>query len=102
MAHPIWGSLLKTYESEHQKRGTRATHLVAFPLMALAVLLAFVKLRWGVTLFAVAWTVQYLGHALIEGNPQCVRGWRPLLVGGLWAAETWRGLLRRRNDRSLN
>ena len=47
MAHPIWGSLLKSYESEHQKRGTRATHLVAFPLMALAILLAFVKLLAG-------------------------------------------------------
>ena len=89
-----YGSLLRGYEGEHRRRGTQIVHLIALPLMASSVLVAFISFRWALALIAVGFALQLLSHTFIEGNDQCLRSWKRVLLAGLWSVDRWRSILR--------
>ncbi len=77
-------SFIENYKAKHQHPLNKLSHSIGIPLIAISLPLFFISWRWALGLFAVGWTLQFLGHA-IEGNqPAFYKNPLYLLVGPLW------------------
>lgn len=78
------------YSLSHQHPVNRALHTLGIPMIALSILIApaafFVPwIAWiAVTLFALGWVLQFVGHAVEGKPPEFFKDWRFLFVGLRW------------------
>lgn len=86
-----WKELLEAYDRDHQHPYNRALHMVGITLIGSSVLLVWIIPPLGVSLFALGWAAQFLGH-LCEGKPPSfTRDPRFMAAGALWYWERLRG-----------
>jgi uncharacterized membrane protein YGL010W len=78
------------YEREHTQFGTKLTHMVGIPMIALSIPTAFVNLPLAGGMFAGGWALQFIGHYAFEHNkPAFYSDPYYMLVGAAWAAAEW-------------
>ncbi len=90
-------SYIEDYKAKHKHPLNRLAHSIGIPLIVLSLPLFFVNWMWGLALFIVGWTFQFLGHALEGNQPAFFKNPLYLLVGPLWLvrrAATAFGLLK--------
>jgi uncharacterized membrane protein YGL010W len=89
------GNYLALYAREHQKLGTKLTHMVGIPMIVVSLPAALVSPPVAGALFAGGWALQYIGHYVFEHNSPAFYG-DPyyLLVGAVWVAMEWLELFR--------
>jgi uncharacterized membrane protein YGL010W len=77
-------SYTERYKSKHQHPLNRLCHTIGIPMIVLALPIFFFNWRWALTLFAIGWIFQFIGHA-IEGNqPAFFTNPLYLFVGPWW------------------
>ena len=92
-----WDDWIARYGHSHQHPVNRLCHTLGIPLIVLSlplfVVAVFVSGVWPVpvTLFAVGWIVQFVGHAFEGKPPEFFHDWRFLLVGLRWWVAKIRG-----------
>lgn len=85
-----WDEWIRQYSGSHQHPVNRLCHTFGIPLIILSLLMGiatlFVHRLWwlAVTLFAIGWALQFLGHAVEGKPPEFFRDARFLLVGTRW------------------
>lgn len=85
------------YAKSHQHPVNRFCHTIGIPLIvvSLIVLLASIWWHslwpWGLSLFALGWFFQFLGHAVEGKPPEFFHDWRFLFVGLRWWVAKVRG-----------
>ncbi len=78
------------YAGSHQHPVNRICHTLGIPviLISLALFLGsiFIHRLWlyGLVLFLVGWTLQFIGHAFERKEPEFFHDWRFLFVGVRW------------------
>ena len=78
------------YAQSHQHPINRLLHTVGIPSIVVSIVLLiasiFVRplLVWGIALFILGWTLQFVGHAVERKPPEFFRDWRFLFVGLRW------------------
>ena len=85
------------YASSHQHPVNRFCHTVGIPLIVISI--AWFAIAWlasasfavAVSLFAVGWTLQFIGHAFEQKMPEFFHDWRFLVVGLRWWVAKIRG-----------
>jgi uncharacterized membrane protein YGL010W len=83
------------YAKEHTQLGTKLTHMVGIPMIALSIPLAVVNPPMAGGLFVGGWALQIVGHSVFEKNkPAFFRDPYYLLVGPVWATVEWLQLFR--------
>ena len=82
------------YEKSHQNPINRVLHTFGIPMIAVSIPLFLIAplvrgfRKIPLSLFTAGWICQVLGH-IIEGKPpEFLKGWRFLLVGLRWGAES--------------
>ena len=81
---------LEAYSASHQHPFNQACHLAGIPLITASLPLGVLILIWPawwllpVSMFAVGWLLQFLGHFVERKPPEFFRDWRFLLVGFNW------------------
>jgi uncharacterized membrane protein YGL010W len=81
---------LKQYREAHRHPGTRLTHMVGIPMIAVSLPLALLNPLMGGGLFVGGWVLQFIGHYVFEhNNPQFFGDPVHLLIGVIWAALEW-------------
>jgi uncharacterized membrane protein YGL010W len=92
-----WEEWIAQYGRSHEHPINRFCHTVGIPLIAISVplfLLLAVAPRYAwlpITLFAVGWIFQFVGHAFEGKPPEFFHDWRFLLVGLRWWIAKMRG-----------
>jgi len=92
-----WNEWIAQYAGSHQNTVNRVCHTIGIPMIILSLLLTpvipFVSGFWRVplSLFAVGWIFQFVGHAFEGKPPEFFSDWRFLLVGTRWWAAKVRG-----------
>jgi uncharacterized membrane protein YGL010W len=80
------------YSESHQHPANRFCHTIGIPLIAVSIPLFvvsfFVSRLWilPVSLFAIGWIFQFIGHWFEGKPPEFLRDWRFLFVGLRWWA----------------
>ncbi len=75
---------LSNYKTKHQHPMNRLTHSIGIPMIVVSLPLFIFNWRLALTMFALGWILQFVGHA-IEGNqPAFFKNPIYLLVGPLW------------------
>jgi uncharacterized membrane protein YGL010W len=88
-----YSEYMAQYALEHTKRGTKLTHMVGIPLVALSVPVAIMDWRAAIAMFVVGWIFQLVGHR-IEGNrPAFLSDPLYLLVGVAWVCREFGEML---------
>jgi uncharacterized membrane protein YGL010W len=97
LAGRTWESWIAEYSKSHQHPLNRLTHTFGIPLIILSLPLVLLGILWhrllwiGLSLFAVGWILQFVGHAFEGKPPEFFKDWRFLLVGSRWWAAKVRG-----------
>jgi uncharacterized membrane protein YGL010W len=92
-----WDVWIEQYGHSHEHPVNRFCHTLGIPLIALSLPLfgaaLFVDGLWWLplTMFAVGWVLQFVGHAVEGKPPEFLRDWRFLLVGLRWWFAKLRG-----------
>ncbi|MGD0676788.1 MAG: DUF962 domain-containing protein [Polyangiaceae bacterium] len=82
------------YDKEHQKFGTKLTHMVGIPMIVASIPTVLVNPPVAVGLAIGGWALQYIGHYAFEGNsPAFYSDPYYLLVGPVWVTAEWLQLL---------
>jgi uncharacterized membrane protein YGL010W len=82
------------YETSHQNAVNRVFHTVGIPMIAVSIPLfliaPLIRGFWKIplSLFALGWICQFLGHAAEGKPPEFFKDWRFLLVGLRWWLRT--------------
>jgi uncharacterized membrane protein YGL010W len=85
------------YALSHQNRINRFCHTIGIPMIAAAVLvlgaspLVHGLWPWGLALFILGWTFQFVGHYVEGKPPEFFKDWRFLFVGLRWWVAKLRG-----------
>ena len=85
-----WDDWIDEYQKAHQHPANRITHSIGIPMIALSILLIpvcfFVGRLWilALTLFAIGWILQFVGHYFEGKPPEFFRDYRFLFVGLRW------------------
>jgi uncharacterized membrane protein YGL010W len=85
------------YASSHQHPVNRFCHTLGIPLIVISIAwfaiawLASASLAVAIALFAVGWTLQFIGHAFEQKMPEFFHDWRFLFVGLRWWVAKIRG-----------
>ena len=85
------------YASSHQHPINRTCHTFGIPIIVISLALFVASiysrslLKWGVVLFLVGWTLQFIGHAFEGKPPEFFHNWRFLFVGLRWWMAKLRG-----------
>jgi uncharacterized membrane protein YGL010W len=88
---------LTQYEQSHQHPVNRRCHTIGIPLIVVSLIvivpaLLVPALFWVAgALFALGWTLQFIGHAYERKPPEFLRDWRFLFVGVRWWLWKMRG-----------
>jgi len=91
-----WDELLEAYDRDHQHPLNRALHVLGITLIGASVVVVWVAPPLGITLFALGWAAQLVGHRFEGKPPSFTRDPRFMAAGALWYCERLRELLRRR------
>lgn len=81
---------IEQYSHSHEHAVNRLCHAFGIPLIALSLpfflVAAFVEGFWKLpaAMFAIGWTLQFIGHAVEGKPPEFFKDWRFLLVGLRW------------------
>ena len=92
-----WNDWIAQYATSHQNAVNRVCHTVGIPIIIFSLLLTpvipFVSGFWKLplTLFAVGWVLQFVGHAFEGKPPEFFHDWRFLFVGARWWLAKVRG-----------
>ena len=92
-----WDEWIAQYSTSHRNPVNRFCHTVGIPLIVLSlamfVMALFVPGFWPVplTVFAVGWIFQFVGHAFEGKRPEFFHDWRFLFVGLRWWVAKIRG-----------
>ena len=92
---------VEQYAASHTHPVNRLTHLIGIPLIALSIPLLFFSLEWAqlflpaLTLFAIGWVLQFIGHAFEGKRPEFPNDWRFLFVGLSWWGSKMRDIIAR-------
>ena len=86
-------TMIENYKKDHIHPMNKATHMVGIPMILVSLPTLFVAPLWGVGLFVVGWTFQFIGHAFEGKAPSFFRDPRFLLVGATWYLQRLWGLI---------
>ena len=92
-----WDEWITQYSTSHRHPVNRFCHTVGIPLIVLSLAMFAVSLFvpgfWPIplTVFAVGWIFQFVGHAFEGKTPEFFHDWRFLFVGLRWWVAKIRG-----------
>jgi uncharacterized membrane protein YGL010W len=81
---------LVEYAADHAQLGTRITHMIGIPMIAVSLPLLPLNPVAGGAMFVGGWALQFIGHYVFEKNdPKFFSDPVNLLIGFLWSIIEW-------------